>query len=78
METITNSKGQILIPSAIRRELGIKDGTYLQIDLNAVTRQIILTPVTREYIRSLRGKYKGKGLMKALMADKKRERDVVV
>lgn len=28
----------------------------------------------REYIRSLRGKYKGKGLMKALMADKNRER----
>lgn len=31
----------------------------------------------REYIHSLRGKYKGKGLMKALMADKKRERDAV-
>jgi hypothetical protein len=29
----------------------------------------------REYIRSLRGKYKGKGLMKALIADKKLERD---
>ena len=29
----------------------------------------------REYIHSLRGKYRGKGLMKALMADKKRERD---
>jgi len=28
----------------------------------------------REYIHSLRGKYKGKGLMKALMADKRRER----
>ena len=76
METIVNSKGQFIIPSKIRKQLGIKDGTYLQIDVNAVTRQIILTPVTREYIRSLRGKYKGKGLMKALMADKKREREL--
>jgi len=31
----------------------------------------------REYIHSLRGKYRGKGLMKALMADKKRERDAI-
>ena len=76
METVATSKGQVVIPSKIRKQLGIKDGTYLQIDVNAVTRQIILTPVTREYIHSLRGKYKGKGLMKSLMADKKRERDL--
>ena len=70
METIMNSKGQIIIPFQIREQLGIKDGTYLQIDLNTVTRQIILTPITREYIRSLRGKYKGS--MNALIAEKKR------
>jgi AbrB family looped-hinge helix DNA binding protein len=76
METVATSKGQVVIPSKIRKQLGIKDGTHLQIDVNAVTRQIILTPVTREYIHSLRGKYKGKGLMKSLMADKKREREL--
>jgi len=76
METVATSKGQVVIPSKVRKQLGIKDGTYLQIDVNAITRQIILTPVTREYVRSLRGKYKGKGLMKALMADKKREREL--
>ncbi|MBN2116855.1 MAG: AbrB/MazE/SpoVT family DNA-binding domain-containing protein [Anaerolineales bacterium] len=76
METVATSKGQVVIPSKIRKQLGIKDGTYLQIDVNTDTRQIILTPVTREYIRSLRGKYKGKGLMKALMAEKKREREL--
>ena len=75
METIANSKGQVVIPSKIRKQLGIRDGTYLQIDVDVVTRQIILTPVTREYIRSLRGKYKGKGLMQALLAEKKKERD---
>jgi AbrB family looped-hinge helix DNA binding protein len=76
METVATSKGQVVIPSKIRKQLGIKDGTYLQIDVNTATRQIILTPVTREYIHSLRGKYKGRGLMKALMADKKREREL--
>jgi AbrB family looped-hinge helix DNA binding protein len=76
METIATSKGQVVIPSKVRKQLGIKNGTYLQIDVNAITRQIILTPVTREYIHSLRGKYKGKGLMKALMADKKQEREL--
>ncbi len=75
METIATSKGQVVIPSKIRRQLGIKEGTHLQIDVDD-NKRIILTPVTREYIHSVRGKYKGKGLMKALMADKKREREL--
>lgn len=75
METIATSKGQVVIPSKIRRKLGIKEGTYIQIDLDDLNKRIILTPVTREYIHSLRGKYKGKGLMKALMAEKKREKE---
>jgi AbrB family looped-hinge helix DNA binding protein len=76
METVATSKGQVVIPSKIRRQLGIKEGTYFQIDVDNVNKRIILTPVTREYVNSLRGKYKGKGLMKALMADKKREREL--
>ena len=76
METVTTSKGQVVIPSKIRRKLGIKEGTYLQIDVDEETKKIILTPVTREYIHSLRGKYKGKGLMKALMTEKKREKEL--
>jgi hypothetical protein len=46
--------------------------------VKTVTRQIILTPITREYIHSLRGRYKGKGLMKALLIEKKRERDAII
>ena len=76
METVATSKGQVVIPSKVRKQLGIKDGTYLQIDVNLVTKQIILTPVTREYVHSLRGKYRGKGLMKSLMAEKKHEREL--
>ena len=74
METITTSKGQVVIPSKIRRQLGIKEGTHIQIDVDEANRRIILTPVTREYIHSLRGKYKGKGLMQALKAEKEQEK----
>jgi AbrB family looped-hinge helix DNA binding protein len=75
METITTSKGQLVIPAKIRQQLGIKEGTHLQIDVDERNR-IILTPITREYVHSLRGKYKGKGLMKALLAEKKREKEL--
>ena len=75
METVATSKGQVVIPAKIRRKLGIKEGTHIQIDLDDLNKRIILTPVTREYVHSLRGKYKGRGLMKALMAEKEREKD---
>ena len=76
METTATKKGQVVIPSNVRRKLGIREGTHLQIDVDEMAKRIILTPVTREYVHSLRGKYKGKGLMKALMEEKKREREL--
>ena len=76
METIATSKGQVVIPSKIRRRLGIREGTYIQIDVDDANKRLILTPVTREYIHSLRGKYKGKGLMKALLAEKNRAKEL--
>jgi AbrB family looped-hinge helix DNA binding protein len=77
MEAIANSKGQIVIPSQVRKQLGIKDGTYMQVEVDNASGKIILTPITREYLHSLRGKYKGKGLMRALTAHKKREKEVI-
>lgn len=74
METVATSKGQIVIPSKIRRQLGIKEGTHFQVEVDEKNKQIILTPVTNEYVQALRGKYKGKGLMKALMAEKELEK----
>jgi AbrB family looped-hinge helix DNA binding protein len=76
LETTATSKGQIVIPSAIRRKLGIKEGTRIQIELNEDANEIVLKPITREYIHSLRGRFKGKGLLKALMAEKKKEREL--
>jgi AbrB family looped-hinge helix DNA binding protein len=76
VETTATSKGQIVIPSSIRRKFGIKEGTRIQIEVNEKANQIILKPITREYVHSLRGKLRGKGLLKALMAEKKREREI--
>lgn len=76
METIATSKGQIVIPSSIRQKFGIKEGTRIQITVNDKTHEIILKPITRQYVHSIRGKLRGKGLLKALMVDRKKEREL--
>lgn len=76
METTATSKGQIVIPASIRRRLGIKEGTRIQVELREDENEIVLRPITRDFVQSGRGKFHGKGLMKALMAEKKRERDL--
>jgi len=76
MDSYMTVKGQIVIPAKIRRQFGIKEGTRVQVDVDEQGRRIILTPVTRDYIQNLRGKYKGKRLLAALAAEKKREREL--
>lgn len=76
METYLTVKGQIVIPSKVRRKLGMKEGTRVQVDVDEATHRIILTPITREFIEGMRGRFKGKGLLKALAAEKKREREL--
>lgn len=75
MDTYMTVKGQIVIPSRVRRKLGMKQGTRVQVDMDEQTHKIVLTPITREYVQSLHRKYKGKDLLKALAAEKKRERE---
>jgi len=76
MTTHLTSKGQIVIPANIRRELGMRAGTPIQVKLDEKTRQIVLTPITREHIERLRGIYKGKKLLVALLEEKRREREL--
>lgn len=76
METYLTVKGQIVIPSKVRRKLGMKEGTRIQIDVDEQTHKIVLTPITAGYVQSMRGQYKGKELLKALTAEKKREREI--
>ena len=74
MDSYITVKGQFVIPSKIRQKFGIKEGTRIQVDIDEQAHRIILTPVTRDYIQNLRGKYKGKRLLTALAAEKKREK----
>lgn len=60
----------------VRRKSAVKKGTRKQKEIDEQGRRIALTPVTRDFIHSLRGKYKGRGLLRALMAEKKREREI--
>jgi AbrB family looped-hinge helix DNA binding protein len=60
METVATSKGQIVIPSALRRKYGIKDGTRIRIEDDERTRTIVLRPVTRQHIQRFRGILKQK------------------
>ena len=76
METTATSKGQIVIPSSVRRRFGIKEGTRIQIVVDEDAREIILKPITREYVHSLRGRFRGKGLLKALMTDRRKEQEL--
>ena len=62
--------GLLSIPITIRRKLGMTARTRVHIAVDEQNCKIVLTPITREYIQSYRGKYKGKDLLKSLAAEK--------
>ncbi|MEQ1607223.1 MAG: AbrB/MazE/SpoVT family DNA-binding domain-containing protein [Pyrinomonadaceae bacterium] len=75
METTATTKGQVVIPSAVRRKLGIKAGTRFNVELNEENTQIILTPITREYIKSMAGKFRDLPLIEDLERERRLDRE---
>lgn len=72
VSTVT-TKGQLVIPSKLRRKYSIKEGT--QVAFVEEENRLILQPLTPEFIRSLRGSLKGEpSALQALFEDRKRER----
>ena len=66
-------KGQIVIPSKLRRKFGIKPGT--QVFIYDRDEEIVIRPITDEYIRGMAGMAGTKGrLLKALKEEKAKER----
>lgn len=63
-------KGLLTIPSAIRCKFGMTARTCVNMDVDEQNRIIVLTPTTHMSIQGMRGRYKGKGLLKALKAEK--------
>ncbi len=73
-KSVVTAKGQVVIPSRLRRKYGIKKGT--PVSVYERDGEIVLRPITGEYIRSLQGiarNWRG-NLMKALQEEKARER----
>ena len=71
MKTRVNAKGQIVIPAELRHKYGIKDGTRIVIIDN--TDSIILKPMTEKYLKRLQGSLRGKGVLQALIDDRRKE-----
>ena len=66
-------KGQVVIPRRLRREFEIEEGTRAYVE--STPEGILLKPITRAYIKSLRGKYKHLPLMETLKEMKREEKD---
>lgn len=65
-------KGQIVIPLWLRKELEIHEGTRALVYKEGDN--IVLKPITPLHFKRVRGMLKGKGVLKALEEDRKKER----
>lgn len=74
MDTYATTKGQVVIPASLRKKLGIKAGT--RIIVTDAGESIILTPVTDQYLRTLQGSFKGRGLIKTLLEERAKDVDL--
>jgi len=73
--SVVTTKGQLVIPARLRRRFGIKKGTIVTFVED--DGRIILQPVTREFIRGLRGSLKGEpSALAALLEERQREREL--
>lgn len=73
--TIVTAKGQIVIPSKIRRRLNIKRGTRLCILENGG--QIILQPLNTKYFEKVAGILNTRGkLTKSILKERAKEKEL--
>lgn len=73
LTTVVTAKGQVVIPSKIRRELHITSGTkFCVLERN---NQVVLQPLNREYFEKMAGILKTKGrLTKAILEERAKEK----
>lgn len=72
MEAYITVKGQIVIPAELRRKYGITERTRIVITDNG--KEIILRPITRAYLKRLRGSLKGDAI-KVLLEERRKDRE---
>lgn len=75
LDTVSfGAKGQVVIPRRLRKEFEIENGTKATVV--STPEGILLKPITRSFIRSLRGSLNGTKAMETFMAERKREREL--
>jgi AbrB family looped-hinge helix DNA binding protein len=73
--SVVTTKGQLVIPARLRRRFGIKKGTT--ICFLEEGGRIVVQPVTRQFIRGLRGSLKREpSALDLLLKERKRERSL--
>ena len=72
METHATTKGQIVIPAELRKKYGITAGT--RIIVLDTGDEIVLKPLTRQYLKNLRGSLKGSGALKVLIEERRKDK----
>ena len=70
--TTITAKGQVVIPSRIRKHLKLTKGTRLCVIEKGET--VILKPLTKNYFDGMMGMLKGSGLTAELLKERRRER----
>ena len=71
--TKVTTKGQVVIPSKLRRKYGIRRGT--QVAFVEERNRLILQPLTPEFVRQHRGSLVGgESALEYLLEDRRRER----
>ena len=72
--TVVTTKGQIVIPSKIRRKFNIKRGTKLYIEEKG--EELIIKPVTPAYFERIAGVLQTKGrLSKTLLEERSKDKE---
>ena len=75
LSTILSSKGQVILPSGLRKKININKGTKFLIEID--NEKIILTPLNRKLFEKLAGSISQKGkLLKALITEKEKEKNL--
>ena len=71
---VVTTKGQLVIPSKLRRRMGIKTGTRIVFEERKG--EVVLRPLTRAYYESCAGMLGGKGIgLRALLEERALDRD---
>ncbi|MCC6299261.1 MAG: AbrB/MazE/SpoVT family DNA-binding domain-containing protein [Anaerolineales bacterium] len=73
MDAYITVKGQIVIPVELRRKYGITPNTRIAIVDNG--HEIVLRPITKEYLKKLQGSLKGSGALEVLLEERRKDKE---